>query len=121
VRNGHAGVGFARAGNVNGIGPWEIIVGAGASSSHVKVFDATGTATLASFLAFTGPIPGGVGVAAADRNGDGGADVIAAAGAGTGPHVKTVSSLSLLRGEGLGLLDSFFAFDAMFSGGVFVG
>jgi len=53
-------------------------------------------------------------VAAGDVNGDGRADIITAAGPGGGPHVK------VFDGMNLNLLQSFFAYDANFTGGVYV-
>jgi hypothetical protein len=66
-------------------------------------------------------------VGAADLNGDGVADIITGAGPGGGPHVKVVDGTQLANLQPNGeiadaaLLDSFFAFDATFSGGVLVG
>ena len=57
---------------------------------------------------------GSVRVATGDVNGDGIQDIIVAAGAGGGPHVKIFDGAS---GQ---LVQSFFAFDAGFTGGIFV-
>ena len=57
----------------------------------------------------------GGGVAIADFNGDGLADIVTGAGPGAGPLVKVFESQSL------SLLHSFFAYEANFTGGVFVG
>ncbi|MCI1113906.1 hypothetical protein MOQ26_23130, partial [Stenotrophomonas maltophilia] len=57
---------------------------------------------------------GGVRVASADVDADGKADIVTAAGAGGGPHVEMFSGVS---GK---LLQSFFAFDARFTNGVYV-
>src|SRR5262245_22530335 len=97
----------------------EIITGAGAGGGpHVRVFNQTGTqiaGSLGSFFAYNAGFAGGVFVGAGDVNGDGHADVITGAGAGGGPHVKAFSGLNG------GLLDSFFAADASFRGGMRVG
>jgi FG-GAP-like repeat/FG-GAP repeat len=53
-------------------------------------------------------------VATGDVNGDGLADIITGAGPGAGPHVK------VFDGSTGAELSSFFAYDAQFSGGVFV-
>jgi hypothetical protein len=106
---------------------------------RVKVIDATklnlldsngeptGAALLGSFFAYDPAFGGGVSVGAADLNGDGVADIITGAGPGGGPHVKAVNGTQLTNLQPNGeianaaLLDSFFAFSATFSGGVFVG
>ncbi|HEY1191021.1 MAG TPA: hypothetical protein VGE74_25535 [Gemmata sp.] len=105
---------FVAVGNVDGIGGGEILIGA-EGSSHVKVFDGTGTVERASFLAFDPGFRGGARVAAGDRNGDGRADIIVAAGPGASPHVEVLAGLTL------DVLDSFFAYDPAFIGGAFVG
>ncbi len=112
------------AGDVNGDGRAEIIVGAASFVSHVKVFDGASPTELFSFLAFPGA-PIGVRVAAGDVNGDSRADIIT--GAVGVPHVK------VFDGTSLAVLDSFFAFfpgdpgglplplpDGSIPGGVFV-
>jgi hypothetical protein len=85
----------------------------------VKVFDlAVLTPTppeVQSFFALDAAFSGGVTVRAGDADGDGRADLTVGAGPGGGPHVK------VLRGADLALLQSFFAFDPTFTGGVFVG
>ncbi len=57
---------------------------------------------------------GSVRVATGDVNGDGIQDIIVAAGAGGGPHVK------IFNGATGQLVQSFFAFDPGFTGGIFV-
>jgi hypothetical protein len=54
-------------------------------------------------------------VAAGDVNGDGRADIITGAGPGGGPHVRVFDGATLAE------LDSFFAYNPLFGGGVFVG
>jgi hypothetical protein len=97
-------------GDVTGDGVPDFVVGAGpGGGSHVRVFDgATGdqvAGPLGSFWAFEATFSGGVGVAAADVNRDGFADVIVAAGTGGGPRVRVLS------GAGGGVLADFFAAD----------
>jgi hypothetical protein len=100
-------------GDVNGDGRADIITGAGnPGGPHVKVFSGADGSLLQSFFAYAPSFFGGVTVAAGDVNGDGFADVITGAGAGGGPHVKVFS------GKDGSVLDSFFAYDADFFGGV---
>ncbi len=71
-----------------------------------------------SFLAFDPGFHGGVRVATGDVSGDGTPDLIAAAGPGGGPHVRTFDGRT---GQQLaGPLGSFFAYEGNFRGGVFV-
>ena len=67
----------------------------------------------APVTAFAG-YQGSVRVATGDVNGDGIPDIIVAAGAGGGPHVKIFDGATGL------LIESFFAFDPGFTGGIFV-
>src|SRR4029077_17636321 len=81
------------SGDINGDGAADIITGTGpgATGGHVKVFDGLTGAEIRSFFAFPG-FAGGVFVAGGDVNGDGKADIVVGADAGTsaaaGPHVK---------------------------------
>lgn len=112
--NFHGGISVA-AGDINGDGRDEIIVGAGAGGSPVvRVVDGTSNTILQSFLAYDASFLGGVNVAAGDVNGDGVDDIITGAGPGVSPHVKVFSSVDLT------LLNSFLAYDVNFGGGVFV-
>jgi hypothetical protein len=94
---------------------YPIITGAGAGGGpHVRVFNPMSDSPFFAFDAFAPSFQGGVRVAQGDVNGDGVVDLITAAGAGGGPHVK------VFDGNGGDLLMSFFAFDPGFQGGVFV-
>ena len=64
--------------------------------------------------AFDSSFLGGVRAATGDVTGDGIADVVTAAGAGGGPHVKVFDGKTMAEAQ------SFFAFDDRFRGGVFV-
>ena len=104
---------FVAAGDVSGDGRADIITGTGRGSSHVKSLRLATLGERASFIAYPG-VQAGVRVAAGDVNGDGRADIITGAWSGAGPHVKVYDSTTLAT------LDSFFAYDPSFTGGVFV-
>ncbi len=111
----------------------EIVVGAGASGGpHVRVFalDRPDPNNLFAshleneFFAFDAGFRGGVRVAAADVNGDGRDDLVAAAGPGGGPHVRVFDvnppnplALYLYIHK---VIDEFYAYDVSFRGGVYV-
>jgi hypothetical protein len=122
----------------------EIVVGAGESGGpHVRVFTLVPNAIpfvilpgepppiptysgrlVKEFFAFDASFRGGVRVAAADVNGDGRDEVIAAAGPGGGPHVRVFDVYPpdplALHQSAHKLVDEFFAYDASFHGGVYV-
>src|ERR1700674_2553588 len=108
---------YVAAGDVNGDGRADIIVGASegnGSSPAVKIFSgADGATVLKSFFAFAPTFTGGVRVAAGDVNGDGVADIIAGAGPGGGQVV-------VYSGKDLSILKNFAPFGANFTGGVYV-
>jgi hypothetical protein len=103
----NGGVSVAAAG-------FDVIVGTGSGASHIKVVSALSGEETHSFMVFDG-FTGGVSVGTVDRNADGVPDILIGARQGGGPRVKIDEARSLAE------LDSFFAFDALFSGGVFVG
>lgn len=106
---------FVAAADVNNDGFDDVVVGAGAGGGpHVKVFSGRDGQVLFSFFAYAPTFAGGVNVAAGDTNADGNADVITGAGPGGGPHVKVFS------GANGALIQSYFAYDPAFHGGVFV-
>ena len=114
--NNFTGGVFVAAGDVNNDGVDDIITGAGPGAGpQVKVFDGASNDTLGDFFAYEPSFTGGVRVASADVNGDGVADIITGAGPGGGPHVKVFDG-GAIENE----LADFFAYDAGFSGGVFV-
>jgi len=107
---------YVAAGDTNLDGRAEVIAGAGEGGGPaVVVIDGAGGTVGKSFFAFGDGFRGGVRVAAGDVDGDGRADVIAAAGPGGAPHVRAVSVAAGGRE-----LASFLAYDAAFAGGVFV-
>ncbi len=100
------------AGDINGDGRAEIIVGAGAGGGAVvRIFDGRSRAPLRSFVAFA-DADVGVRVAAGDTNGDGRDDIVVGAGPGGGPHVRVFDGPSGAQ------LHAFDAFPGGFTGGV---
>jgi len=108
------------SGDVNGDGYSDVVVGAGPGGGpHVLAVSglqlSQGTqVVLASFFAFDPGINQGVFVGAGDYNGDIVADIVVAAGPGGGPHIK------VFNGSGTSLIDTFFAYDINFAGGLSV-
>ena len=108
----HGGVRVA-AGDVNGDGYADIIVGSGPGDpGTVKVFNGLTHDELRSMTPYPAAFTGGIYVAAGDVNGDGYADVITGAGEGGGPHVV------VFDGRTGAVLRGFYAYPAAFSGGV---
>ncbi|WP_425397928.1 FG-GAP-like repeat-containing protein [Aeoliella sp.] len=124
------------AGDVNGDGFDDIIVGASTGTAHVRVIDGTkldqihptsseisNEALLGSFFAYDFGFTGGVNVAVGDVNGDGLDDIITGAATGLA-HVRVINGAALpsLSGvpESTDMLADFFAFDLNYSGGVYV-
>ena len=109
---------FVAAGDVNGDGRADIIVGPDSgtgSSPNVKVFSgADGSTLLHNFLAFSSKYTGGVRVAAGDINGDGTPDIIA----GTGPGAN--SQVIVFSGTNLAELRNFLPYGGAVTGGIFV-
>jgi predicted outer membrane repeat protein len=91
--------------------PARAIGGAAGQLPEVVVYDANGN-ELRRFLAYHDAFLGGVHVAVGDVTGDGVADVVTAAGAGGGPHVKVFDGVTFEE------VRSFYAFDPFFAGGV---
>jgi predicted outer membrane repeat protein len=119
---------YVAAGDLNGDGYAEVITGPGAGGGpHVKAIDGTklvqlhangeiaDAALLDSFMAYSPTFLGGVRVAAGIADGDASPDILTGPGPGGGPHLCAFDSPSLT------VLDSFYALDPTFTGGIFVG
>ncbi|MFO0810818.1 MAG: hypothetical protein U0746_19485 [Gemmataceae bacterium] len=91
-----------------------LAVGAGEGGLPVVNVYGGGGNLLTSFLAYGAGFRGGVRVATADVTGDGIKDVITAAGVGGGPHIKVFDGVTFA------LVREFLAYDASFTGGVWV-
>jgi streptogramin lyase len=107
---------YVSGGDTNEDGFADIVVGPGAGGGpNVRVFSGANGSLIQSFMAYASQVTTGVRVAAFDVDGDTGADIITAPGPGGGPQVKVFDGVLLNQ------LDSFFAYDPQFAGGVYVG
>jgi hypothetical protein len=103
------------AGNVDGSDRDSIVIAAGPGGGpHVRVLRWNGSALVetAGFFVYDGGFLGGIFVAAGDLLGDARAEIVTAADAGGGPHVR------VFTGAGVDTGTSFFAYPAGFTGGV---
>ncbi len=80
---------------------------------HVRIFSPSGK-LISQFFAYKENFRGGVNVTAGDIDKDGLAEIITGAGSGGSPHVR------MFEADG-SLLDSFYAFDESFVGGINIG
>lgn len=111
-----AGGVYVAAGDTNGDHVADVITGAGAGGGpHVEVWSGLDNSILASFMAFNPAYTGGVRVGAADVNDDGRIDILTA----TGPNGSAL--VNFYDAPPKALVDTFFAYDPRFQGGVFVG
>lgn len=107
--------GFLTAGDVNGDGKDELIVGSGQGREpEVKVFSADGS-LIHSFLAYVPQFKGGVRVAAGDTDGDGKAEIVTAPGPGAPSKIYVYNADGSRKVAG-----EFVAYSKNFTGGVHV-
>ncbi|MFH1366380.1 MAG: FG-GAP-like repeat-containing protein [Patescibacteria group bacterium] len=98
-------------GDVNGDGQIEIITATGEGGGpQVRVFDSQGN-VLSQFFAYASTFRQGFNVAVGDVDGDGVADIVAAAGPGGGPHVRVFDYQGHLKSQ-------FFAYALNFRKGI---
>ena len=103
------------AGDVNGDGVADIVVGAGIGGGPVVViFDGLDGREITRFFAYEEEVRSGVQVAVGDINGDGFGDIITGTGVGGGPRVQAFS------GRDFSQLLNYFAYEDSFRGGVTV-
>ena len=99
--------------DINGDGRQDIVCTTGEGvPTRVRVFDGTNLNVLLDFAPYEMQFTGGAYIAAGDVNGDGIPDIITGADTGGGPSVKVFS------GKDGSVLQSFFAFEEGFTGGV---
>ncbi len=118
---------FVSTGDTNGDRLTDVITGTnGNGGPEVKAFSglnvlSSPTPTIIDdFFAYSPAFNGGATVAALDVNGDGKADIITGAGPGGGPHVRIFDGGTSIQLRD-NAADSFYAYDVLFSGGVYVG
>src|SRR4029077_19871125 len=105
---------YIAAGDVNGDGFDDIVVGADAGGGpDVKAISGKDGIPLVGFFAYDMRFTGGVRVAACDVNGDAMAAIIAGSGSGGGPNV------TVFNGATGTILSSFFAYPASFTSGLY--
>ncbi|TAL19451.1 hypothetical protein EPN90_03435 [Patescibacteria group bacterium] len=103
------------AGDLDGDGRAEIVVGAGPGGGpHLRIFDGAGQLLFPGFFAYAPKFRGGLSVAAGDLDGDGRAEIVVGAGPGGGPHVRVYNGKGKLKSE-------FFAREKTNTAGIEVG
>ncbi|HET6574575.1 MAG TPA: FG-GAP-like repeat-containing protein, partial [Fimbriiglobus sp.] len=103
--------------DVNGDGVEDVVSPAGPTGSRVRVVNGVDGSELSAVAPFEDRFVGRVQLAAADLDGDGQAEVIAAAGAGGGPRVVVYRGADLAAGTALAALTFFGIDDPAFRGG----
>lgn len=106
---------FVAAGDVNGDGRADIIVGLGTTAANVKVFNGATGALLFNLTSFPVGFAGPVAVAAGDVNGDGRADIIVSSTATTANRF-----VRIFNGQTGTLLRDIAVHTSSITGGIFV-
>jgi hypothetical protein len=107
---------FVSVGDVDGDGHADIITGPERGGGpHVRVFSGINGSVISEFFAYDASFSGGVRVGAINVDSDRFAELVVGAGPGGGPHVRVLRVPSLVE------VTSFYAYDARFAGGVFIG
>ncbi|MFM7540884.1 MAG: Ig-like domain-containing protein [Planctomycetota bacterium] len=104
------------AGDINGDGSNEIIVGTMTGVATVAVFNSTGSTRLVQFQPFGASFRAAAQVSAIDTTGGGTSDIVTAAGSGGSPLVRTYR----FSNNRVTMVSSFFAFSSAYRGGVTV-
>jgi|GEM_PF-728205 len=112
---------FVAAGDVNGDGTPDIIVGQGGGViSRVHIYNGKTFAQIADFQPYANAYTGGVAVASADFNNDGHADVVTIQnGGGQRPQIEIFSGSAILLGTQT-LLGTANPFQSTYTGGAFI-
>ena len=118
---GFTGGVFVAVGNVIGDGNIEIITGAGTGGGPMVSLFNSSASLLGSFFAFDEDFTGGVSVGVSLSSTPGLQNILVGAGTGGGPEVKTIAVSGAIGGYSFTTIDSLFAFDEEFTGGVWVG
>ena len=120
---GFAGGVYVAAGDITGNGRAELVLGAGAGGGpRVKVIDLTNFSVIADFWGIAdADFRGGVRPAVGDIDGDGRADLVAAAGETGGPRLAVYDGTSLRdRLSPVRLAPDFYAFESSLTNGSYV-
>ena len=119
---------YIAVGNLNNDGFGDIIVGAGpgggprvSAYAGSQNFSINGSTVMTTFFAYAPEFTGGITVASADRTGEGIDEIVTGAGFGGGPNVTVFQLQQTPQGAfNQVVIQNFFAFDTLFTGGIYV-